>query len=281
MFSDYYAVIVFHIPAKEGLEKTAGLGKTSFPLTIHHLILPERKLHLMLTQQYELYTAVDQHTWRLLFERQYSAVQHVAYSGFAKALQTLHFSKDRIPDFNEINETLKGITGWQLYAVPGLIENRYFFEQMLDKKFGATTWLRKPEQIDYLEEPDMFHDVFGHVPLLADTYICDYLHSLARIAKACNYSPEAVEAIARLYWYTIEFGLIRENGELKIYGAGVLSSIGETEYALGTQPAHLPFDTETITRTPYIKDDYQQQYFVLSGREQLVEAAGELERLLK
>lgn len=235
----------------------------------------------MLTQQYELYSADDQRTWSLLFERQYLAVQQVAYSGFAKSLQALRFSKDHIPVFAEINQVLQTMTGWQLYAVPGLIENQYFFEQMADKKFGATTWLRKPEQIDYLEEPDMFHDVFGHVPLLADAYIGKYLQCLARIAKDCHYRADAVEAIARLYWYTIEFGLIQEEEKLKIYGAGVLSSIGETEYALSDQPAHIPFNVETIIATPYIKDDFQQQYFVLSHRQQLIDGAIALEAIVK
>jgi phenylalanine-4-hydroxylase len=153
--------------------------------------------------------------------------------------------------------------------VPGLIPNRAFFEYMAFKRFGATTWLRKREQLDYLEEPDMFHDVFGHVPLLTDPLITDFLVGLALIAQRHLDDEAVIEAIARVYWYTVEFGLVREYGETKIYGAGILSSVGETRFALSPAANRTPFELERVLASPYIKDKYQELYFVLDSMEQL------------
>jgi phenylalanine-4-hydroxylase len=233
------------------------------------------------TQQYQEYTAVDHHTWTILFERQLDAVKKSAYTGFVEGLRALDFNRTVIPIFDHVNIHLRQLTGWEIYAVPGLIDNDYFFSQLYDRRFGATTWMRKPEQIDYLEEPDLFHDVFGHVPLLTNPSICEYLHSLARIARNHPGNEDVIEALARLYWYTIEFGLIREANNLRIYGAGILSSIGETKYCLSESANLVDFDVERIIRTPYIKDDYQQQYFVIDSFAQLNASIPELERWLK
>lgn len=233
----------------------------------------------MHTQQHGLYTAVEHSTWNTLYTRQMNAVRQYASISFLNGIAALEFDRHRIPDFDQINALLFPLTGWTLYAVPGLIDNHYFFEQMHSKKFGATTWIRTPEQLDYLEEPDMFHDVFGHVPLLADPDICDYLHGLAIIANRFLDSEAVIEAIARVYWYTVEFGLIRENENVKIYGAGILSSIGETTYSMSNQVLHEPFDIKKIIDTPYIKDKYQQNYFVLESMEQLRQALPMLESL--
>ncbi len=135
------------------------------------------------------------------------------------------------------------------------------------------TWLRKKEQLDYLEEPDMFHDVFGHVPLLADPVIANYLLGLARIAERYLNNEDAVECISRLYWYTIEFGLVKERWHTKIYGAGILSSIGETQFVLSPRANRVPFDLYEILKTPYIKDKFQEQYFVL-------ESLGQFKRII-
>ena len=223
----------------------------------------------MISQHYHLYTPEEQHTWYLLFERQLKAVEQFAYSNFLTGIQQLNFTSSAIPDFDDVNVRLRNLTGWSLYAVPGLIDNNYFFEKIFERQFAATTWIRKPQNLDYLEEPDMFHDVFGHVPMLTDINICDYLHGLSEIAKKYSTNEEVIEAIARLYWYTIEFGLVQEGEQLKIYGAGILSSIGETAYALSIKPARVPFDVEKIIETPYIKDRFQKQYFVLKNMQQL------------
>lgn len=233
----------------------------------------------MQVQNYHQYTAADHRTWSVLFTRQIERIRKHAYQNFEPGLDQLSFEKNAIPDFEVVNQKLATLTGWKIYAVPGLIDNHYFFQQMFSKHFGATTWIRKIEQLDYLEEPDMFHDVFGHVPLLTDAAICEFLLGLAQIAALpmpTTISNEIIEGLARLYWYTIEFGLVKENGHLKIYGAGILSSIGETDYCLSGEATRVPFDLETVLNTPYIKDKYQEQYFVLESMDQLREVFWQL-----
>lgn len=235
----------------------------------------------MLTQDYSKYTNEDQDVWSILFKRQLAVVGDVAYAQFKKSINDLRFTSAAIPFFNETNEHLKQLTGWQLYAVPGLIDNDKFFRWMTEKKFGATTWLRKKEQLDYLEEPDMFHDVFGHVPLLADLLISDYLFSLAETAKRFNYNEEVVTAVSRLYWYTIEFGLVKENGAVKIYGAGILSSPGETKYCLSDEATRIDADLQQMIAHPYIINSFQQQYHVLQSMHQLKLISEELNHYLQ
>ena len=231
-------------------------------------------------QDYSFYTAADQEVWNILFKRQIAVIEDVAYMHFKKGINLLGFNETVIPAFSETNRRLEKITGWSIYAVPGLIENEDFFRLMHQKKFGATTWLRKKEQIDYLEEPDMFHDVFGHVPLLADAVICDYLFALADIAHKNNYDKTVVTAISRLYWYSIEFGLVKENGIPKIYGAGILSSPGETKYCLSPDATRVDFDIEQIIAYPYVIDTFQQQYYVLHNMQQLLQASKQLEEMI-
>ena len=230
----------------------------------------------MISQRYDLYTPIEQRTWKLLFERQLKAVEQFAYCNFLTGIHQLNFTAFAIPNFDDVNDRLRNLTGWSIFAVPGLIDNDYFFEKIFQRQFAATTWIRKPENIDYLEEPDMFHDVFGHVPMLTDPNICDYLLGLSTIAKKYSTHEDVIEAIARLYWYTIEFGLVKENNQLKIYGAGILSSIGETNYAFSDTPARVPFDVMQIIETPYIKDSFQKQYFVLDDMQQLKQCLPQL-----
>lgn len=225
------------------------------------------------------YSDTDNQTWAILFNRQLDAVKQYAYSNFVPALKMLKLNSTHVPLLTVINQQLLPLTGWTLYPVPGLIENEYFFKQMQQQRFGSTTWLRKPEQLDYLEEPDMFHDIFGHIPLLADKNITDFLSNLARIAAATNFDEVIVEACARLYWYTVEFGLIKEEGKLKIYGAGILSSIGETAYCMSSNVKLTVFNIEEILATPYIKDSFQSQYFVLNSMDDLTDAVVEFEKI--
>lgn len=191
----------------------------------------------MLQQEHATYTTGDRQVWSILYMRQLRAIEKYAYRNFGKGLEQLGFTAESVPVFSGINQRLEALTGWKVYAVPGLIPNRSFFKLMAFKRFGATVWLRKMEQLDYLEEPDMFHDVFGHIPLLADPLVADFLVGLARIAERHIDQEEVIEWIARLYWYTIEFGLVQEGSETKIYGAGILSSIGETAFN-GSGPAN-------------------------------------------
>ena len=231
---------------------------------------------MLVQQEYNQYSIQDHEVWAVLYKRQYAKVADVAYYKFKWGLDQLQLNDQKIPDFNEINKRLKRLTGWQIYAVPGLISNADFFNKMNTREFGTTTWIRKMEELDYLEEPDMFHDVFGHIPLLTDTRITDFLYELAALAVKHLDKEDVIEAIARVYWYTIEFGLVNENGLTKIYGAGILSSIGETEYSLSDVAVHVPFETKKIINTPYIKDRFQANYFVLEDFDQLRDAAKEL-----
>lgn len=223
-------------------------------------------------QQYENYTEEDFLVWKTLFERQMNILPHAASKAFLEGLPRVNFSADRIPEFEETDACLAQQTGWTLAAVPGIVEDDLFFQLMAQKRFPATTWLRKMAQLDYLEEPDMFHDVFAHVPLLTNQSFVDFLAALSQLGLVYSGNPWAIELLSRIYWFTVEFGLIREAEGLRIYGAGILSSFGETTYSLGEQPQHLPFDVVAILQTPYRKDTFQTVYFVIDSYEQLYES---------
>jgi phenylalanine-4-hydroxylase len=177
-----------------------------------------------MTQEYEKYTAEDFAVWKILFERQIAQLPGMATDEYLEGIKRVAFTADRIPRFEEVTALLAKYTGWKLHVVPGLIPNKEFFELMKARNFCATTWLRRMDQLDYLEEPDMFHDVFGHVPLLTNEPLCDFLVNLSRIALRYIDSELAIELVSRIYWYTVEFGLIQEEAGLRIYGAGILSS---------------------------------------------------------
>jgi len=238
-------------------------------------------MHTVLQQEQAPYTAADSQVWSALYTRQFQAIASHAYRHFGTGILQLGLSADQIPELTRLNERLLALTGWKIYAVPGLIPNRSFFKLMVFRRFGATTWLRTKEQLDYLQEPDLFHDIFGHIPLLADPIIADYLVGLARIAERYIDQEEVVEQIARLYWYTIEFGLVQEGKDTRIYGAGILSSIGETAFALSPAANRQPFDLEQILETPYSKDKFQEVYFVLDSMEQLIGIPAALDRHLR
>lgn len=233
-------------------------------------------------QQYSSYTPEDFEVWQILFNRQIAQLKPMASIAYLEGIEKVNFSADKIPNYLDTNMLLNKLTSWQIHVVPGLIENRPFFELMKNKRFCASTWLRSREQLDYLEEPDMFHDIFGHVPLLSNQSVCHFLEELARIALRFVDNEEAIEYIARLYWYTIEFGLIRENGQLKIYGAGILSSSGESIYSIESpHPQRFSYNTRQIFDTPFIKDHYQEQYFVIDSYQQLFDAIPEIEQELE
>ena len=237
-----------------------------------------------LVQDYARYTADDQWVWRTLFERQMQVLPTVASGRFLAGLPRVDFQPGHIPDFAEVNPRLEQATGWQLVAVPGIVDDRTFFELLAARRFPATTWLRTPAQLDYLEEPDMFHDVFAHVPLLTDRFFADFLQAVGTLALRHLHDARAIELLSRLYWFTVEFGLIAEAGGLRIYGAGILSSAGETRFCLSDEPARRPFDVAAILATPYAKDRMQDVYFVIDSYEQLAASVpaldAELIRLL-
>jgi len=233
-------------------------------------------------QAYDLYTSEHHQVWELMYKEQIEILTTRATKTYLQGIETVQFEEDRIPRFSVINEALKTRTGWQVYPVPGLIDNKPFFELLAQKQFPATTWMRSLSQLKYIEEPDMFHDVFGHVPLLSEPYFASFLNGLSQIALEFIESPTAIELMARIYWYTIEFGLIKEEEQLKIYGAGILSSPGESIYSLGTTPKHFAFDLDKIMETPYVKDCFQPQYFIAESYQQLYNSLPQLkERILQ
>lgn len=232
-------------------------------------------------QEYEKYTEEDFKVWKILYERQIANLPHAAAEAYLEGLKKIHFTADRIPNFEETNKILNQLTGWGLAVVPGLIDDDIFFQLLADKKFPATTWLRKMEQIDYLEEPDMFHDVFGHVPLLTNQHFVNFLQDLSKIALRYIDNPWAIHLISRIYWFTVEFGLIKEKGNVRIYGAGILSSAGETKFCLSEKAKHIDYQVDTIMRAPYRKDVFQHQYFLIDSYEQLFHSTDQIERFLE
>jgi phenylalanine-4-hydroxylase len=220
-------------------------------------------------QDWSAYTADDHALYRRLFERQAKLVPRYACPEWIEAIAGLDSSR-QIPKFEEVSKKLKGKTGWEIVAVPGLIPDDAFFTHLAGRRFPVTVWLRKPEEFDYIVEPDVFHDFFGHVPLLFDPVYADHLHEYGKGGlKAMRLN--AVKWLARLYWYTIEFGLIKVGDQVRAYGAGLLSSGGELAYCVDSpQPRRLPFDLERIMRTEYQIDRYQETYFVIDSFDQLM-----------
>ncbi|MES2397303.1 MAG: phenylalanine 4-monooxygenase [Bacteroidota bacterium] len=232
-------------------------------------------------QIYNNYTELDFLVWQTLFERQIKILKPIVSSAYLEALETVQFSSDKIPHFDEVAELLKPLTGWSMEVVPNISPQKTFFEFLSQKKFTATCWLRTMEQLDYLEEPDMFHDVFAHVPLLSNQTYVDFFKGISNIALKHVDNPKAIELLGRIYWFTIEFGLIKENDELKIYGAGIISSMGETKHCLSTQAVHLNFDVQTIFNTDFRTDILQVKYFVIESFQQLYSSLEEIEKLIE
>ncbi|GAB3032251.1 phenylalanine 4-monooxygenase [Oleiagrimonas citrea] len=225
-------------------------------------------------QPWDDYSSVDHHVWGELFARQREVLAGRACQEFLDSQNVLQMTADAIPKFSELNPILREATGWELVGVEGLLPEYTFFEHLANRRFPVTWWIRKPEQIDYISEPDLFHDLFGHVPLLMNPVFADYMEAYGRGAlKAHGISEEALLNLTRLYWYTVEFGLIRTDAGLRIYGAGIVSSKGESIYCLESDaPNRIGFDLERIMRAQYRIDTYQQTYFVIDSFEQLFDA---------
>jgi phenylalanine-4-hydroxylase len=188
---------------------------------------------------------------------------------FTEALDKADLSANAIPDFKLLNARLNSLSGWQLVTVPHISEANAFFNYLAQKKFTATCWLRSMQQLDYLEEPDMFHDVFGHAPLLSNKNYALFFETMGRLAVKHSQRPEIITKLQRLYWFTIEFGLIRENNRTMIFGAGIISSREETAHAIGTRSLKTAFDLERILNHPFRTDVLQDEYYVIDSFEQL------------
>lgn len=221
-------------------------------------------------QEWSRYTPVEHATWDRLFERQAAMLPSRVAPEFMEGLDILRLSKSGIPDFEELSDRLMRATGWQVVAVPGLVPDEVFFDHLANRRFVAGNFIRTPEQLDYLQEPDIFHDVFGHVPLLANPVFADYMEAYGRGGQRAA-ALGAIDKLARLYWYTVEFGLVRSGGALRLYGAGIVSSYGESRFALDDpSPNRLGFDLRRLMRTKYRIDDYQQNYFVIDSFDDLL-----------
>lgn len=221
-------------------------------------------------QNWSAYTPEEHAVWDRLFERQAKLLPGRASKHYLRGLDVLRLSKPGIPDFEELSERLMKLTGWQVVAVPGLVPDAVFYEHLANRRFVAGNFIRRPDQLDYLQEPDVFHDVFGHVPMLADPVFADYVVAWGEGGlRAMKY--DAIHRLARLYWYTVEFGLIEEDGDLRIYGSGIVSSKGESIFALDDpSPNRIGFDLKRVMRTEYRIDDFQQNYFVIPGFDELL-----------
>jgi phenylalanine-4-hydroxylase len=221
-------------------------------------------------QLWDELTAEDHWVWDTLFARQQTLLHGRAVEAFQQGLEVLHLSRPGVPNFDELNEKLNARTGWTVVAVPGLVPDDVFFTHLSNRRFPAGNFIRSPKQLDYLEEPDVFHDVFGHVPLLAQPAVADFMQQLGRLGLAAL-ERKQLHRIARLYWYTVEFGLAREDDALKIYGAGILSSFGESHYSLeSAKPHRADFELERVLRTRYRTDTFQQAYFVIEHFEDVL-----------
>lgn len=229
-------------------------------------------------QHFENYTAEDFEVWKILAERQLENLQDKACEEYLVALKEIGFSPETIPDFDKVNPILEKKNGWNIEVVPGLIDVDKFYQLLQDRKFCSSTWLRTMKNLDYLEEPDMFHDTFGHLPLLMNPLFSDFTKGLGDLG--CKYIdvPEAVIELQRLYWFTIEFGVIRQNGNRRIYGAGILSSSGESSFAVSDKPTVMDFDIDKVIATEFRTDVIQDKYFEIESFEQLNQSLEQLDK---
>ncbi len=221
-------------------------------------------------QDWDRFTAEEHATWDTLFARQAKLLPGRASNAYLRGLDVLKLSKPGIPDFAELNARLADLTGWQVVAVPGLVPDDVFFDHMANRRFVAGNFIRRPDQLDYIQEPDVFHDVFGHVPMLADPVFADYLDAYGKGGQRAL-GMDALKYLGRLYWYTVEFGLIAEPEGLRIYGSGIVSSFAESQFALDSDsPNRIGFDLKRVMRSDYRIDDFQQNYFVIPSFEELL-----------
>lgn len=224
-------------------------------------------------QGWDQYTAEEHGVWKTLFERQTKLLPGRACDEFVHGMRDLPIGPDQIPDFRRMSDVLMKRTGWQVIAVPGLVPDEVFFDHLANRRFPSGNFIRKAHELDYLEEPDVFHDVFGHVPMLMNPAIADYIQAYGegglraqRLGRLAN--------LARVYWYTVEFGLLRQKGGLRIYGAGIASSYTESVFSLDSaSPNRIRFDLERVMRTHYRIDDFQESYFVIDDLDELLELA--------
>ncbi|ESQ79683.1 phenylalanine 4-monooxygenase [Asticcacaulis sp. YBE204] len=234
--------------------------------------VPERP-DWTIPQDWAAYTAEEHGVWRTLFERQMQRIRGRACAAYMDGLSQLPITADAIPDFDELSEVLQRRTGWTVVAVPGMVPNDVFFNHLANRRFPAGQFIRTPDQLDYLQEPDVFHDLFGHVPMMMNPAMADFMQAYGEGGLRAE-KLGVLDRLARLYWYTVEFGLVEEGEGVRIFGAGILSSFTETEFALeSASPNRIGFDLKRVMRTTYRIDDFQEGYFVLPSVDALMEFA--------
>jgi phenylalanine-4-hydroxylase len=233
---------------------------------------PSARADFTIAQDWSAYSAEEHDIWRTLFHRQEAVLKGRACEEFLAGVRDLGVVADEIPDFRRLTDALGAATGWSIVAVPGLVPDAVFFEHLANRRFPSTCFIRRRDQLDYLQEPDIFHDIFGHVPMLMNPVFADYMQAYGQGGlKALGLG--ALHNLARLYWYTVEFGLIETPAGLRIYGSGIVSSKGESVYCLeDPRPNRLGFDLMRVMRTRYRIDDFQTTYFAIRGFDELFEA---------
>ena len=226
-------------------------------------------------QDWQSYSADEHNRWDRLFSQQLDVLKDRACSDYLHAVKRLALSERGVPDMQRLSDRLEPMTGWRVVPVTELVPDEVFFNHLAHRQFPAGAFIRSEQEMDYLEEPDIFHDIFGHVPLLADPVYADFMEAYGRAGNRAI-ALARLPNLARLYWYTVEFGLVREAGELKIFGAGIMSSAAESLFALDDPSPHrVEFNLERVMRTKYIIDDFQKVYFVIDSFEQLLEKCAE------
>ena len=234
---------------------------------------PPARADWTIDQGWQHYSATDHAVWKTLFERQSRLLPGRACDAFIAGMQALPMRADQIPDFERLSDVLMRHTGWQVVAVPGLVPDEVFFEHLANRRFPAGQFIRQPQQLDYLEEPDVFHDVFGHVPMLMNRQIADYIQAYGVGGLRAQQLGQLAQ-LARVYWYTVEFGLVQQADGLRIYGSGIASSLAESRFALDDPSPHrIRFNLDRVLRTGYRIDDFQETYFVISGLDELLALA--------
>lgn len=226
-------------------------------------------------QQWESYSSEEHERWNRLFARMAKLLRHSACSSIIEAVSTLRLSQTGIPNMERLSDRLEAITGWRVVPVAGLVPDEVFFNHLANKRFPAGAFIRPENEFDYLQEPDIFHDIYGHVPMLANPQFASFMQAYGEGGKRAMRLGQ-LHNLARLYWYTVEFGLIMEQDELRVFGAGIISSPLETKFSLNdSSPNRVWFNVERMMRTRYIIDDFQQTYFIINGFDQLLDACYE------
>lgn len=238
---------------------------------------------MKMTQEYSSYTDEDFEVWKLLATRQLENLPGKAHPEYMNCLEQMSdvLNPSKVPDFRELNKKLAETNGWSINVVPGLIPVDQFFKLLSEKKFCSSTWLRKKSQLDYLEEPDMFHDIFGHIPLLMNEPYAEFVQQIGAMGVKYGHDKVVEKQLQRLYWFTIEFGLIKQKDETRIYGAGIISSSGESNHIYDDDIEVRPYNLEQILDNDFITSEIQTRYYEIESFEQLYQSVPELEKLLQ